>query len=152
MAANPTNQCWLTGTNRKCGNEDSLTPFYFLVNAEHSLSPFKVVWKYISGEISGKGEFFVSAVSTLNDDVSGNLIVAADHRLMVVPCGNEREADYVAGALNSSLVRLIVKSYTIETAISTHVLKNVRVPRFDPVEQIACEYCESFGEGSFPRQ
>jgi len=120
----------------KVRNEDVLTPFYFLVNAEHSLSPFKVVWKYISGEIAGKGEFFVSTVSPLNDDVSGNIIAATDHRLMVVPCGNEREADYVAGVLNSSLARLIVKSYTIETAISTHVLNNVRVPRFDPRNEL----------------
>ena len=50
---------------------------------------------------------------------------------MFVPCDSIEEAHFVASVLNSSLVQLIVMSYTIETAMSTHILEHVRVPKFD---------------------
>ena len=53
-------------------------------------------------------------------------------KVVFVAVDNLDEAHYVAGVLNSSIVQLVVTSYTIETGISSHVLKNVFVPKFEP--------------------
>lgn len=50
---------------------------------------------------------------------------------MFVPLDDEAEAHYVCAALNSAPSVLIVKSYGVETQTSTHVLENVRLPKFD---------------------
>lgn len=110
--------------------EKTSPPFYWLFNVKRALAPYKVVWKYISGKISGKGEFSVAVMGPMHNEILGQKIVIPDHRLMIIPFENRDEAHYVAAVLNSSIARLIVMSYTIETAISTHVIKNVYVPKF----------------------
>lgn len=110
--------------------EKTSPPFYWLFNVKQTLAQYKVVWKYISGKISGKGEFSVAVMGPMHNEILGEKIVIPDHRLMVIPFENREEAHYVAAVLNSSIARLIVMSYTIETAISTHVIKNVYVPKF----------------------
>jgi methylase of polypeptide subunit release factors len=107
-------------------------PFYWLFNAEPALAPYKVMWKYISGKISGKGEFSVAVAEPHHDRDLGKKTMIPNEKLMLVPFREKEEAHYVASVLNSSIAQLIVMSYTIETAISTHVLKNVYVPQFDP--------------------
>lgn len=57
-------------------------------------------------------------------------------KLMLIPFDDRDEAHYVASVLNSSVAQLIVMGYTIETAISTHVLKNVYVPKFKPKDKV----------------
>ncbi len=101
-------------------------PFYTLFQVNKSnFSAFKVVWKEISGEISGKGDFAAAVVS------SEEKPIIEDHKLMFVSFKNEDEAYFVAAVLNSSISRLIVASYTIETSMSTHLLKHIRVPDYD---------------------
>lgn len=121
---------------RKIPNKNSLLPFYWIVNAKPSLAKYKVVWKYIAGAISGKGEFIVSPVTPITDKNLGEKTVITDHRLIVIQCKNKNEMYYLSGMLNSSIIRLAVKSYTIETAISTHVLKNIRIPQYNPMEKL----------------
>jgi hypothetical protein len=106
-------------------------PFYtlFQVN-QQTFARHKVVWKEIAGKISGKGMFTASVVEP--DSSPSNKIVIPDHKLMFVPCDSNVEAHFLASILNSSLVRLVVMSYTIETAMSTHILEHVRVPKFNP--------------------
>ena len=58
--------------------------------------------------------------------------VIADAKLTVVPCESAEEARYLAAMLNSPLVSEFVESYAVSTQISTHVLRNVHIPRFDP--------------------
>ena len=50
---------------------------------------------------------------------------------MIVPLTNEDEAHYLAGLLNSSLIRLLVGSYTIETAMDTHILDHLKILKYD---------------------
>lgn len=116
-------------------------PFYTIFNAHAAITPYKVCWKYISGEISGKGDFTVAAVMKYHDKILGEAVPAADTKLIIVPCTSEEEAFFVAGVLNSSISRLIVKAYTVETAISTHVLKHIRVPKYMKTEQSHKEVC-----------
>ena len=109
------------------------TPFYtlFQVNKK-AFAPYKVVWKEISGEISGKGDFAATVVGQTRMGIdSVRKPPLADHKLMMIPFDSEDEAYFTAAVLNSSVSRLIVASYTIETSISTHVLKHVRVPEYD---------------------
>jgi len=110
------------------GKNSKKEPFYQIDNiGARTFAPYKVVWKYISGKISGKAEFKTAVVEPHN-----GLIQIPDHKLMFVPLEDENEAHYLSAVLNSTITQLIVASYTIETQISTHVLNNVKVPTFDP--------------------
>lgn len=86
----------------------------------YTLSPWKVVWRDMGASIQ---------VAVVGRD-SGR-VVCPEHHVMSVSLESEREAHYVAATLMSSPVRLMVAAYTTTTGISTHVLANVRVPRFD---------------------
>jgi SAM-dependent methyltransferase len=122
------------GSKAKSIKSTSKIPMYtlFQVNKE-TFAEFKVVWKEIGGEISGKGDFAASVVPPFYTKSNGPVErkpIIVDHKLMLVPCKNEDEAYFVAGILNSSIARLIVASYTIENAMSTHILKHIRIPQY----------------------
>ena len=106
-------------------------PFYWLFNFAPSLSPYKVVWKYIAGKISGKAEFSTAVLESADDEFIGNKIIIPNEKLMLVPLIDKTEAYYVSAVLNSSIVRLTVAAYVIETAISTHILNRIKVQEFD---------------------
>jgi hypothetical protein len=110
---------------------ENRVPFYtlFQVN-KHSFAENKVVWKEISGKISGKGVFSAAVVGPDNGRTAQSVVIP-DHKLMFVPCDSIDEAHFITSILNSAIVRVIVMSYTIETAISTHILEHVGVPKFD---------------------
>jgi hypothetical protein len=91
---------------------------------EYTLAPYKVCWRE-------QAAFFTASVTGSSKVVSKNKVIIPDHKLMFVPLDNELEAHYVCAAINSSPSVLIVKSYAIETQTSTHVLENVRLPKFD---------------------
>lgn len=97
----------------------------FQVNKK-TFSRYKVCWKYIAGKISGKAEFSVAVVG------QGNKAIVPNTKVVFVSTDNEDEAHYIAGVLNSSITQLVVMSYTIETGISSHVLKHVSVPKYEP--------------------
>lgn len=91
-----------------------------------TFSPHKVVWREMA---SGSGVIAAAVGSTQLPN--GNLkVVLPDHKLTVIPCETETEADFVAGFLNADVTNLIVRSYAVATGISTHVLDRVAVPRF----------------------
>ena len=101
-------------------------PFYSIYNVgKYTFSPFKVVWReqasVLTCAIVGKKE--------------GKIIIP-DHKLMFCAFDNLEEAHYLCACLNSSPSQFIVKSYSIETSISTHVLDYVGVPRFDKENSI----------------
>jgi len=112
--------------------EKIVPPFYWLFNVAPSLSPYKVVWKYVAGKISGKAEFSTAVLEPIVDRFLGLKIVIPNEKLMLIPLRSRQEAYYVCGVLNSSISQLLVASYVIETAISTHVTKIIKIPKFDP--------------------
>ena len=102
-------------------------PFYILGNTNRWIyAPHKVVWRYIAREMT------CSVVGTYG--YTGQPLIP-DHRLMLVACADEAEAHYVCAALNSSITRCIVNAYTIGTQISTHVLRNVSLRKYDERDQ-----------------
>ncbi|MCG2659561.1 MAG: SAM-dependent DNA methyltransferase, partial [Kiritimatiellae bacterium] len=100
-------------------------PFYSLYNiGDYTLAPYKVCWRE-------QAEFFTCAVIT-NDKVAGKgKVVIPDHKLMFVPLHDKDEAHYACAMLNSCISVLVVKSYGVETQTSTHVLKYLRLPKYD---------------------
>jgi SAM-dependent methyltransferase len=107
-------------------------PFYWLFNAGPSLAPYKVVWKYVAGKISGKAEFSTAVLEPVEDKLLGIKTVIPNEKLMLIPFLNRDEAYYVSAILNSSVSQLLVASYVIETAISTHILERIKILKFNP--------------------
>lgn len=96
-------------------------PFYSIYNVgEYTFSKYKTVWRE-------QASFLTCAVVGEKD---GKLIIP-DHKLMLSPFDNLEEAHYVCACLSSSIAQFIVKSYTLETSISTHVLNYIKIPKFD---------------------
>jgi hypothetical protein len=109
-------------------------PFYWLFNAEPSLAPYKVVWKRISGAITGKAVHFASAVLEPGDVsyTDEKLPVILNDSLILLPLNNPEEAYYVAGVLNSSIVLMLIASYTYELRQETHITQYVKIPKYNP--------------------
>jgi len=106
--------------------------FYMLDNVgEYTFKPYKVVWKYIAGAITGKAEFACAVLRPVQDKYVSVKPLIPNDKLMLVAFDNEDEAYYLASVLNSSFIRAIVASYIIETEISTHLLENVMIPKYD---------------------
>jgi len=102
--------------------EKMTVPFYYVMNnVRASLAPYKVVWKEITGS-------FVCAVVKPIDEKP----VVPDHKLMLVEAESPDEAYYIAGVLNSVIVRSIIESYTCVMERDTHILDVIKVPKFDP--------------------
>jgi hypothetical protein len=110
-------------------NDKSKTPFYRLDNiGPYTFAPYKVVWKPIAGAITGKALSFAAAVLEPIDSI----ITIPDHSLMFVALQNPEEAYYLTAILNSSIVRLIIASYSYEIGVYGHITQYIRIPKFDP--------------------
>lgn len=114
---------------RRLAERTSL-PFYMLGNVSHNFAPSKVVWKYISGRISGKANLEAAVVEESKDEFLGNRPVIADNSLVFVPVPSLSEAHFLCGMLNSTPVHAVVAAYSIETHISTHITQNIQIPNF----------------------
>lgn len=101
-------------------------PFYSLYNVgPYTFAPFKVVWKEQSSQ------FGCAVVSSVNGKV-----VVPDHKLMLVPFKIEDEAHYVCALLASTVSRFLVQAYTISTQQSTHILDNIKIPKYEPKNEL----------------
>jgi type II restriction/modification system DNA methylase subunit YeeA len=103
-------------------------PFYWVFNASPSLAPYKVVWKRIAGAITGKAVSFACAVV---EPIDGKPVIPDDGTILV-EAETPDEAYYIAGVLNSIIARLIIASYTYELRQETHIIDVIKVPKFDP--------------------
>jgi hypothetical protein len=72
----------------------------------------------------------------VEDRYVGKKTVIPNEKLMLVPFNDVDEAYYLSAILNSSFVRALVASYMIETAVSTHILDNVYVLKFNPNNEL----------------
>ncbi len=111
-------------------------PFYGIYNiGPYTFAPYKVVWKEQSSE------FECAVVSSVNGKV-----IIPDHKLMLVPFQDEREAHYVCALLGSTITRFVVQAYTISTQQSTHILDNIKIPKYDPKNQMHQELARLSGQ------
>jgi len=101
-------------------------PFYSMFNVgDYTFAPYKVVWR----------EQAASLTAAVTEPLEDNVVVP-DHKLMLVDFQDRSEAHYVCAALNSSPTRFVVQSYGVTIQMDTHVLENVRIPRYDPTNPI----------------
>jgi SAM-dependent methyltransferase len=109
-------------------------PFYSVYDiGDYTFYPYKVAWKYISGKISGKGDFKVAVLAPVNDKYLGKVIPIADGGTVIfIPIQSESEAHYLASVLNSSPFILAINSYAMEIHISTYVIEILNISKFDP--------------------
>lgn len=119
-------------------------PFYAIYDiGPYTFTPYKVVWRYISGKITGKAtDFFAAVVGVGRDTWLGDKCTIPNEKLMIIPFEKEDEAYFVAGILNSTISKLVISSYTVETEISTHVLSHLNVPEFNPKLQLHLDIAE----------
>jgi hypothetical protein len=91
-----------------------------------TFSPFKVVWREMhSGCVA-------AAISDAELPDQSRAVVIPDHKLFLIPCFSMEEADFICGFLNSEVANFIVGSYAVTTGISTHILRRIPIPRFEP--------------------
>ncbi len=96
-------------------------PFYSMYNVgPYTMAEWKVVWRYISTDLR----------TSVVGPAEGTIHIP-DHRLMLICLESSSDAHYVSGLLNCSACDLLVRSYVIGTQISTHVLSNVAVSKFN---------------------
>ncbi len=109
-------------------------PFYSVYNVgNYTLAPYKVVWRYVATGL------MAAVVEPAQTKILGKKAVIPDIKLMLVPCGTNEEAHYLCAVLNSKPMRLLAKSYLVETQISTHILDHLRIPRYDASNSLHSE-------------
>jgi hypothetical protein len=114
---------------REKAEEELDKNFYIIDNiGAYTFTPYKVVWKRIAGAITGKAVSFACAVI---EPIGGKPVIPDDSTILVETKTPE-EAYYIAGLLNSTIVRAIIASYTYELRQETHIADVIKIPRFDP--------------------
>ena len=98
----------------------------------YTMAPWKVVWR----------EQATRMTAAARGPLDGRPVIP-DHKLMAVPADGETEAHFLCAVLNSQTVVDIVTAYAVSVSISTHVLENVCVPRFDPANDLHSEIAET---------
>ena len=97
-------------------------PFHSMFNVgDYTFAPWKVVWREQASELTA------AVVGAVNGKPS-----ILDHKLMLVDCQSQEEADYVCGLLNSAPGRFTANSYAVSIQMDPHILEHIRIPRFDP--------------------
>jgi SAM-dependent methyltransferase len=101
-------------------------PFYSMFNiGDYTFAPWKVVWREMATVMTA------SVVGKVEDRP-----IFPDHKLMMVESPTESEAHYLCAVLNSSPPSMAVASYAQTIQMDTHVLENVRIPKFDPKNKV----------------
>jgi type II restriction/modification system DNA methylase subunit YeeA len=104
-------------------------PFYSIYDiSTYTFAPYKVLWGAISGAITGKASSFACAVAEPINEKP----VIPDHSVILIPIKTANEAYYIAGILNSIIIRSIIASYTYELGQYTHIIDIFNIPKFDP--------------------
>jgi hypothetical protein len=108
--------------------------FYSLFETgDFLLSRYKVVFKEIAQRLTSA----VLGIHSLSH-VKNNIVIP-DHKLMLIPFDKKEPAHYLCAILNSAIARFIIKTYTVSTQISTHILEYLRMPKFDEKNKLHIE-------------
>ncbi len=107
-------------------------PYWSMYNVgAYTFAPHRIVWR--------------EQCRTIECAVLENRGDIADAKLTLVACSSNAEARYLAGMLNSTPAREFVESYTLRIQISTHVLRNLRIPEFDGANGLHREMASCYG-------
>ena len=102
-------------------------PWYRLDNVgEYTFMPYKVLWQEQAKALN------CCVVSSISDDFVADKTVVTDSKVLFVSFATENEAHYLCGVLNSKIIEQIIQGYTIDTNRGTDIVKNIRIPKFNP--------------------
>lgn len=102
-------------------------PWYRLDNVgNYTFMPYKVLWQEQAKALN------CCVVSSITDEFVTNKNVVTDSKVLFVSFANEEEAHYLCGILNSKIIEQIIQGYTIDTNRGTDIVKNIRIPQFNP--------------------
>jgi len=106
-------------------------PFYSSYNVgEYTFQQYKVVWKEISPDIQA---------AVVNDESKA---IVPDHKLVMVSFHHAEPAYFLCAILNSSPIRMLVRSYAMQTSISGHVAEYARIPTYSKQNEVHQELAE----------
>lgn len=105
---------------------------------EYTFKKYKVAWKYISKK------FEVFLINNSENEMLENKLVLPSEKIMYIGLDDKDEANYLAGILNSNIVKETVESFMTETSISTHVLDKLKIENYDPNNIIHKEIADNF--------
>jgi hypothetical protein len=95
--------------------------FYGLMDIDHyTFAPWKVVWREVANELDAA---VVGSVRSLP--------VIPAHTIVLIPCTDGTEANYICALINSSPCRLAAQAYIVLHP-DPHILDHIRIPRYDP--------------------
>jgi SAM-dependent methyltransferase len=96
-------------------------PFYFYgAVGDYTFAPWKVVWREVANELDAA---VVGSVRSLP--------VIPAHTIVLIPCTDGTEANYICALINSSPCRLAAQAYIVLHP-DPHILDHIRIPRYDP--------------------
>ena len=109
-------------------------PWYRLDNVgDYTFKPYKVLWQEQAKAVD------CCVVSSISDDFVSDKKVVTDSKVLFVSFDTENEAHYLCGVLNSEIIEQIIQGYTIDTNRGTDVVKNIRIPQFNPTNPLHTE-------------
>lgn len=125
-------------------------PFWSIWSTgEYTFSPYKVVWK----EMSGSG--FVAAYVDSSDFCGGTKMVIPDHKVYFVPVSSENEAAYLTAFLNARIVSDAINAYSSALSLGTSVTDYLNIPGFDEHNEtmmLMAAMAKRFKHGDRPTQ
>ncbi|NQT47419.1 MAG: hypothetical protein HQ578_00435, partial [Chloroflexi bacterium] len=74
-------------------------------------------------------------VSSHETKALGKKVIVPDHTVVAISFQDEDEAHYVCALLNSNPAQLVVVGYVVLHP-SPHILRNIRIPRYQQSEEI----------------
>jgi len=102
--------------------DSSSAPFYSVYNVgPYTFRQHKVVWRE-------QASFLTAAVASVD---ANDKVIIPDHKLMLCAGDSLEEVHYICALLNSLPAQFVVKSYSLETSVSTHVFNYVAITGFD---------------------
>jgi methylase of polypeptide subunit release factors len=103
----------------------SIDPFYSIYNVDQKLfAPFRLLWSEI-------GDFNCSITQQIVDPYLGKKIQIPNNKVMYIPFSSEKEAFFVAGVINSPLIRKYITAKKLSTSTSTNLIGEMRIPKFN---------------------
>lgn len=104
---------------------------------DYTFAKYKVAWRYISKD-------FTPAVIEYADDKNvGYKNIIPNEKIIFVGLDDKTEAYYLCGLLSSDLYRQTIKSYVVDTQITTSIINKLNLPKFDKENYLHIEISKS---------
>jgi hypothetical protein len=103
-------------------------PYWSLWNVglDYTFSPYKIVWKEMSGN-----RFAAAYIGLFDDPYLGSKVVIPDHKLYFVSVDTEDEAAYITGILNAPFVGSAIQAYASQLSLGVSVVEYLHIPKRD---------------------